>query len=86
LWGFIWRGQGLDFRTDTRRHAYAADYREVAQLIAERRGRDVEELLRRMMFESRDVVLRSLVELRGGTIDPDRCISDEAEVSAGSKT
>jgi DNA-binding GntR family transcriptional regulator len=75
-WGVIWQGNALDFQTAARRRGYGQDMTLVASLIRDRRDRDVESLLRQMMFESRDAVLRSLIKLRGGAVDSTFCFDD----------
>lgn len=77
LWGFMWRGQPLDFLTKTRREAYVRDYRTFVDLIRQRKDQDVDAMLRRMMFECRDNVVRALAERRGGDIDTTRCFQDQ---------
>lgn len=76
LWGFIWRGKSLDFQTRDRRVAYARDYLAFTRMMQQRKDQDVDAMLRRMMFECRDNVVRALVDLRGGNIDPARCFQD----------
>lgn len=70
LWGFIWRERPLDYFTPERRADCVADY---AATDAAARGGDeaeAEARLRKIIFDSRDSVLRTLVESRGGSVDP----------------
>lgn len=76
LWSFIWRERPLDYFTPARRLSCIEDY--AGAEIAARSGEEAEaeRRLRHLLFESRDTVLRTLAELRGGTVDPCKIIHD----------
>jgi DNA-binding GntR family transcriptional regulator len=80
-WRLIWQRRALDFQTPARRRAYAADCRRVLELIEAGEDDAVERLLRKILFESRAIVLRAMVAQRGGAIDPAHDIGDRQAAS-----
>jgi len=80
-WGMIWSKRPLDFESLARRRGYADDFNRLADLIEAGADREVEQLLRRMVFDSRDAVLKAIVALRGGAINPVHCLNDVSDFS-----
>lgn len=70
LWGFIWRERALDYFTADRRACCIADY--AATEAAVRTGDELaaEASLRKLIFDSRDNVLGTLTDVRGGSVSP----------------
>ena len=68
-WGMIWRKRALDFQTPERRRRYALQYARLGELIEAGADHDAEQLLRHMIFESRDAVLAAIAKAHGGAAD-----------------
>jgi DNA-binding GntR family transcriptional regulator len=74
LWGFIWRERPLDYFTSDRRASCIADY-TLAEAAARSGGEaEAEAQLRKIIFDSRDRVLNTLMEVRGGLVDNSKII------------
>ena len=69
LWGFIWHERPLDYFTPKRRAACIADYTATDAAARVGNEAEAEARLRKIIFDSRDSVLKTLIEVRGGTVD-----------------
>ncbi len=74
LWGFIWRERPLDYFTPDRRASCIADYAAIETAARSGDETEAEARLRHIIFESRDSVLKTLVEARGGSVDPSKVL------------
>jgi DNA-binding GntR family transcriptional regulator len=74
LWSFIWREWPADYANAERRAACIDDY--TATEAAARNGdeAEAEARLRKVIFESRDAVLKALSQTRGGSVDPGKLL------------
>ncbi len=70
LWGFIWRERPLDYFTLERRTSCIADYTATETAVCSGNETEAEARLRKIIFDSRDCVLNTLLEARGGAVDP----------------
>ncbi len=68
-WGMIWRRRPLDFLTVERRQSFAHHYEVLCDLVEQGDDGGAEQWLRKMMFDSRDLVLAELAKQRGGEVD-----------------
>lgn len=69
LWGFIWRERPLDYFTLDRRASCIADYTLTETAARGGDEAEAEARLRKIIFDSRDSVLNTLMEARGGSVD-----------------
>ena len=70
LWGFIWQERPLDYFTVERRTSCISDYRAAESAVRRGNEAETEARLRKLIFDSRDSVLNTLLEARGGAVDP----------------
>jgi len=69
LWGLIWRERPLDYFTPKRRASCLAHFTATERAIGASDEIEAEARLRTIIFESRDSVLDTLIETRGGSVD-----------------
>jgi len=74
LWGFIWREGPLDYATLERRASCLEHWMAIE--AAARNGNEAlaEAHLRQIILESRDAVLASLADTRGGSVDQSKLL------------
>lgn len=76
IWGLIWRETPLDFLSEERRRAAAAEWRELLRAIEAGQHSRAEKLQRRIHFTARDNALTVIGRQRSATFSADRRIMD----------
>ena len=74
LWGFIWREQPLDYFTPERRASCINDLTAIETAVYRKDEAEAEACQRKLLLDSRDTVLQTLAEMRGGKIDPTKMV------------
>lgn len=74
LWAFIWRERTPDYAGPNRRAACIADYTATETAARTGDAPTAEARLRTLIFASRDSVLSTLIESRGGSVDPSKIL------------